>query len=214
MNVVFSPAMLKRLCASFSTKVNSQREGHDHIVKIEHFESPRCLTRRETENFFTEHFFCNTSQYDMDDRKIACELAAQSDLILVFRSDLFGVIDDIFLFRCLNKLYKDILEELIIGSRWEGLITSSNELGIAGHVILVKDVEAAISCRSLNALFERVKIKKEVEIIKIQTMASEEGDFEKLVQNYAESRYRKFTNPPSNGVAIKQEEDLFPLFDY
>lgn len=212
-----SSAMLKRLCASYPAKVNSQRHATcecDNIVKIELFQSPRCLTRKETTDFIMDYFFSpNFNKTNQNDArtKIVREVAAQSQLMLVVRSDLFRTIDDPFYFQCLDESYKKILQELIIGSHWEGLLTSHNELAFGDHVILIKDVEVAESCHSLNALFEMLKIEnksKKFEMIKIQTIA-EGRSVEMLVRKNAESRNRMFTNPPTNanGVTIKQEED-------
>lgn len=155
-----------------------------------------------------DYFFSSNLNQNDARTKIVREVVAQShQMMLVVRSNLFREIDDPFRFQCLDESYKKILQELIIGSHWEGLLTSHNELAFNNHIILIKNIDVAESCHSLNALFEMLRIEnKIVEMIKIQTIAEGES-VEMFVRKNAESRYRMSTNPPTSGVTIKQEED-------
>lgn len=207
MDIVSSSATLKRLCASWlNSHRHRQRQCNNiNIIKVEHFDTPRVLTRKETEDFLIENSFTFSNDPKVN-QNIVNQVASQSKLLLVVRSDLFRAIDDPFCFQCLDEIYKKILQELIIESHWGGLITFCKNLAIADHLVLIKDVDTARNRQSLNALFEMLQMENKFEMIKIEKIA--EGNIEKLVLKNHGLRCGMFTKPP-NGVAIKLEEDNY-----
>ena len=196
----FTTASMKRLCAMFSADI----EKHDGILKVECYAAPIILTRQQTKVFLREHIF--DGHYV--DPKIVDSIASQSDLFLVARSDLFGQIDAPYNFGCLHSIYKRFLQELIIESNWDGLITANNCLAVCKtHVILVKNMTSP----SLDLLRNTLK----------QTGSSNyamkkiiDNNIEDVVNNIYEENFGMFYNAPANGSPIKiekVEEDTVPL---
>lgn len=160
-----STASIKRLCANFPSALNAHLQRHDDIVKVERYEAPIILTREQTKLFLSEHIFCGSKIVDID------SIVSESrDTLLVARSDLFGQIDAPYNFQYLHPLYRQFLQELIIGSHWHSLILSKNNLAFSErYVILVKEVTSPSFTR-LQSIFKEKSKQHPLNEDKIETV--------------------------------------------
>lgn len=203
-----SPALIKKLVWSLAGEVETAKQKNNTLVKFECYEAPKILMREQVRLFLCKHFFVDP----FTDSKLISFLAAQSDIIIV-QSDLFLELDYSNAFGYLHSVYKRFLQELIIDSRWNGMIKSNGCLSVSGHLILIKDnVSSSPSVAALLKILQpRNKVdpeefaKAKKELVTIPKGAK----IEDLVNENYRKRWLVLTAPVAGGSAIKvkQEED-------
>lgn len=202
-----SPALIKKLVWSLAKEVETAKQNNNTLVKFECYEAPKILMRGQVRLFLCNHFFADPST----DSKLISFLAAQSNIIIV-RSNLFRELDCSYAFGYLHSVYKRFLQELIIDSRWNGLIKSNGCLSVSDHLILIKDTNVS-SSPSVKALLKILQPRNKVdpeEFAKTEIVTIPKGaKIEDLVSENYRKRWMVLTAPVAGGSAIKvkQEED-------
>jgi hypothetical protein len=192
-----STASMKRLCAAFSTEISDfHRKSEPVHVKVERYDSPIILTRKQTKEFLHERIFDRSRAAE----KVIDWIASLSGRVfIVARSNLFLQIDAPYNFQCLNPVYKQFLQDLIIDSRWKGLVTLNNKLSLGEHIILVKDVG--------SPLLDRLQIILEQKGFAIKEIVSVGGKkIEEVIQNNYKQNFGADYLAPANAVSVKLEE--------
>ena len=212
--LVARTAIMKRLCCTFNAELDGR---HNNNIKEEYggerssrssviMQQPRVLTRLEVKSFFYEHIIRSNDTQSKGQRHLSdiVDVMARGDVLLVAQSNIFRQLDDPLDFQLLSPEHKTFLDQYILGSFWQAILTYQNCL-CAGenYLIMIKQIDSP-SLKGLSEILLRGGCKFAIK--ELRGGKSKFGGIEALVNENHGRRFGMFT-PPDAEMRIKEEQE-------